>query len=240
MPDTTATQPPVNTAPKRPWYVLGVDFGHSIDHTALALIEADYKPKPTYRLRGLHQVPLDIPYSEVCAALEPRLTEPPLAGRITLALDATGVGTPVIQYFAERLPARLPIYAITITGGNEVTGDHHHPHVPKRDLVSTTRLIFERQRIRIAAGMRHTDTLIEELVAFRRSTTEHGNDTYNATAGRHDDLVIAPSLALWTAEQHQPPDPNKQRIFVPRDRLPTTDDILRARLSSLYGGSYPF
>jgi hypothetical protein len=230
--------PAVDTAttekPRPHWYTLGLDFGQSNDHTALALIEADYLRKPVYRLRGLHRYPLGTPYTDLPALLEPRLNERPLAGRVLLALDATGVGKPVVDLFRERLP-RPPIYAITITAGNDVTGTGMGPHVPKRDLILTSSVIFEQHRIQIAQEMHCAQALVDELQGLRRSITEHGNDTYSAASGEHDDLVLALSLALWTAEHKQPPRPYRRGISVSQRRIPTADDMMAIRLSRLYG-----
>jgi hypothetical protein len=84
--------------------------------------------------------------------------------------------------------------------------------------------------------MRHTDALINELQAYRHSTTEHGNDTYAAAGGEHDDLVIALSLALWTAEHQRPPYPCRRGIFNPNNygRIPTSDEIVFDHWSRLY------
>ena len=76
--------------------------------------------------------------------------------------------------------------------------------------------------------MRDTQKLIDELLDYRRSTTLRGNDTYAAASGKHDDLVLALSLALWTAENRRPParyypPGNPNRLGV---ELPSVDDML--------------
>ena len=205
------------------YYVLGLDLGQTADRTALALLEYDYLQKPIYRLRGLHRFPLATPYTELAGALEHRLTNDPLRGRVNLAIDATGVGAAVTDHFRERLPT-IPLYAITITGGANITGNHQNPHVPKQDLISTTSVILEQRRLHIAENMRETEALIDELAAFRRTMTEHGNTMYGAASGSHDDLVLALSLGLWTAENKYPP---------PRPYQSNINQLLRARLPSI-------
>jgi hypothetical protein len=216
----------------RPYYVLGIDPGQAADPTALALVERDHTAQPTYRLRAVHRFPLNTPYTELPAALEDRLKTPPLADHVALAIDATGVGAPVIDHFRQQLP-RIPLYAITITAGASITGGHKNPHVPKRDLISTTSVILEQRRLRIAENMRDTDALTDELLDYRRTTTDRGNDTYAAAAGSHDDLVLALSLALWAAE-------NKPLPRIPRRykrveaRIPSYEEIALARHRRLY------
>jgi hypothetical protein len=185
-------------------YVLGIDLGQSPDATALALLEYDYIQNPDYRLRGLHRFPRGTPYSDLSDPICEHICHPSLRGRVNLAVDATGAGRPVVDYLRDELYP-TPLFAITITGGNEVTGGHRDPHVPKRDLVGTTSLTLEQRRLQITENMRDTDALLDELLAYRRTISERGNDTYGAASGTHDDLVLALSLALWTAENRRPP-----------------------------------
>jgi len=215
------------------YYVLGLDPGQAADPTALALIELDQVQQPTYRLRGLHRFPLNTPYTELPLALEQRLREPPLANHTSLAIDATGVGAPVIDHFREQLP-QIPLYAITITAGASVTGGHNDPHVPKRDLISITSVILEQRRLRVAENMRDTDALTDELLAYRRTTTDRGNDTYAAAAGSHDDLVLALSLALWTAEHKPLARPYRHYRGLPQGRIPTFEEIAMQGYKRLY------
>jgi hypothetical protein len=210
-----------------PNYVLGLDPGQAHDPTALALVEYDDAEEPIYRIRGLHRFPLNTPYTHLPKAFEPRLGKEPLAKHTNLAVDATGVGAAVVDNFRDQLRA-TPLFAITITSGYTVTGDNRNPHVPKEDLISTTSVLLEQNRLRIAASMRHTQNLVDELIDYRRTTTPRGNETYAAASGKHDDLVLALSLALWTAENRRPPA-RRYRIGNPNRlgvNLPSVDDML--------------
>jgi hypothetical protein len=201
-------------------YVLGVDLGQSPDATALALIEYEHIHEPEYRLRGLHRFPRGTPYNKLTAPIRKRIERPPLKGPISVAVDATGPGRPVVDYLVEELnPARL--FAITITGGHEVNGSGRKLNVPKRDLIATTSLILEQRRLHIAEDMRDTDELIEELLTYRRIISEHGTETFSAPSGGHDDLVLALSLALWLAENRHLPDPDMWTVNVTRGDIPS-------------------
>ena len=181
-------------------YILGIDPGQVSDPTALALVEYD-QPRGTYLVRGLHRLPLGTPYTELPTMLAATLATEPLLGRTAVAIDATGVGRPVIELVRDALPQK--VYGITITSGTTQTGRQMNPGVPKRDLIATTSVVLEQHRMRIAADMRETEQLRDELLAYRRKTNEHGTTSYGAPPGVHDDLVLALSLALWTAE-HRP------------------------------------
>lgn len=222
----------------KPFHLIGIDIGQAHDPTALALIEWD-TPTPkdrVYRLRGLHRLPLGTPYTEIPRILSARLKGEPLRGHVAVALDATGVGAPIVDHFRQHIK-NVSIYALTITAGNTVTGTGKNPHVPKRDLISTSSLIFEQRRIRIAASMRDTQPLRDELLAYRRNISDRGTDTYAAASGSHDDLVLALSLALWTAQHRRLAPPTRYRSqmdYFNSIRLPTTDEWLNAQQRRLW------
>jgi hypothetical protein len=202
-----------------PCYASGIDPGQSVDPTALALVEYDPGRKIVYRLVALHRFPLGTPYTQLPDDLASRVDEQPLRKHTLVAVDATGVGAPVLELFREQLPT-VPVYGITITSGTTVTGKHTNPHVPKHDLIATASVILEQRRLQIAANMTETETLVDELLDYRRTTNERGIDSYAAVAGSHDDLVLALSLALWAAERRPAVLPRGRSTSVPRGRIP--------------------
>jgi hypothetical protein len=203
---------------RQPYYTLGLDLGRSQDPTALALIES-HPGESIFRLRGLHRFPLGTPNTELIALLERRLTTKPLAGRVRLAVDATGIGGAFVDLFHQKLP-QIDLFAITITAGTAVGGDRKNPHVPKYDLIASTSVILETGRLRIANDMRETTTLRDELLSFRSTRTEHGNYTYGARSGQHDDLVLALSLALWLLQHRRLRNPNQRNIAWDKGEIP--------------------
>jgi hypothetical protein len=201
-----------------PYYTIGLDPGKEHDPTALAVIEFDHSTDDL-RLRGLHRFRLGTPYTDLPGLLEHRLSSPPLAGRVRLAIDATGLGAPIVDQFRQQLPA-LDLYAITITAGRNTSGNYRNPHVPKQDLIGGTIVALEQGYLRIAANMRETPTLTDELLTYQQTRTEHDNDTYGAETGHHDDLVLALSLALWLTENRPIGYLNTSNSVVPRGDIP--------------------
>jgi hypothetical protein len=200
-----------------PYYTLGLDLGKRHDPAALALVEDD-RYVDQLRVRGLHRFQLGTAYRDLVAALRPRLSHPPLANRVRIAIDATGVGDAIVELFQEQLP-EIVLYAITITGGGKVTGGTRDPRVPKPDLIAATIVAFEQRDIRIAAEMEATPTLVDELLSFKRSSTEHGHTTYGAESAQHDDLVLALSLAIWLIDNRPSPDPNLPTVSWDRGEI---------------------
>ena len=141
-----------------------------------------------------------------------------LAGRVSLAADATGVGAPVIDMLRPCV-APVPMFALTITGGTAVSHAGRSSSVPKRDLVSAAQVLLQERRLQIAASLPHAETLVSELLAFRVSISASGHDSYAAWRERdHDDLVLAVALAAWLGENRiiapypsSPEDPRAHR-----------------------------
>ena len=122
------------------------------------------------------------------------------ASRSTLVLDATGVGLPVVDVF--KSGGVLPI-AVSITGGLSVRRADQSFHVPKRELIRTTVALLESGHLRCPAGLSHLAEFTEELLNFGvRINRRMGRDSYEARgSAKHDDLVLAVSLACWCAKQ---------------------------------------
>jgi hypothetical protein len=119
-------------------FYVGLDLGQSNDYTALAVVEkvegglGGERNDPDLHLRHLERYPLRTPYPDMVAQVAALVEDPQLRttrldrrlGQMVLdepdlLVDATGVGRPVVDLFRER---GLKYKAITITGGNKVTG----------------------------------------------------------------------------------------------------------------------
>jgi hypothetical protein len=189
------------------YYFAGLDIGQAADYSALAVAERITPPeaKPVYHFRYLERVKLGTSYPEQVAHVKSLMEQPPLKGNVTLALDYTGVGRPVLDMFrAARIPC--PLFGISIHGGEAVTWDEVDKYlvrVPKRDLVAVVQVLLQSERLKIAEALSEAKTLVKELLNFRvkiDSVTAH--DSYSAwREGQHDDLVLAVALACWIAEK---------------------------------------
>jgi hypothetical protein len=122
-------------------------------------------------------------------------------GKPFLAIDATGVGAPVVDLFKrERINAELA--PIQIVGGANVSSEFGMTRVPKRDLVSVIQVGLQNRTLKIAESLDLAETLSRELQNFTVKITDSANDVYGAwREGTHDDLVLAVALAVWKANQ---------------------------------------
>jgi hypothetical protein len=198
----------LNVRRHRPAYFVGLDLGQSQDFSALCVMartgddRANYQFACTY----LHRWKLRTPYPAIVGDTVRLMNKPELQTgpqRPTLAVDATGVGAPVIDLFKlENHSSHLQ--PIQIVGGSNVSRENGVTRVPKRNLVSTVQVYLQSKRLKISSQLELADTLTRELQNFQVKITDAANDTYGAwREGTHDDLVLAASLAMWTGTESQ-------------------------------------
>ena len=181
---------------------MGLDLGQSQDYTALCVAERVDVPtgKARYHLRHLERFRLGTSYPAVVEWVGAMLAGPPLWGCSQLVVDGTGVGAPVVDMFRQK--GLVPI-AITITGGDTVTGDGGNYRVPKRYLVSTMQVLLQAGLLKVAEELPDATVLVQELLNFRvKIDPLTAHDSYGAwREGQHDDLVLATAVACWYGER---------------------------------------
>lgn len=114
-----------------------------------------------------------------------------------LVLDCTGIGASVVRLFE---PLRPELVRVVAAG--EETTDGRTVRVPKRDLVGALAVLFETERLRIAAGLPHAQVLTTELRRFRARVGTAPDAADDWRERDEDDLVLAVALAGWHAERH--------------------------------------
>ena len=193
-------------------FFLGLDLGQRQDHSAIAIIE---KPEPKWSSKGMsndglmvrhvERVPLGTKYPAVVERVREVVSDPQLRGQCELAMDATGVGAPVVDML-RGAGLGCQIAEVTITGGDrESQRGTWCFSVPKRDLMSGLQVVLESGELRIARGLREAGVLVQELVDMRVMVRGTGRVRVGAEGtGEHDDLVIAVALGVWMARRPRP------------------------------------
>lgn len=219
-----------------PPVTIGVDVGQKVDPTAIVVAEQltrgietlPGKNEAFYVVRHMERLPLGTEYpavanrivqivENVLARERPVNTEPP---KITLVVDATGVGAPVIDII--RTPImhmphgggvwrsgsvgglggrRVTLTEATFTHGDRLTGKigGAKMSVGKAYLVSRLQALFQTARLQLPANHREAEALTRELMDYEIKVSEDANDRYGAfKVGTHDDLVTALGLAVLT------------------------------------------
>jgi hypothetical protein len=196
-----------------PEYFLGLDLGQPGDYTALAALEAEEEPDGvrTFGVRHLQRWPLGTSFTLIAADLKALLTRPPrpdpphdappLSGCV-LAVDGTGVGPPVLEFFrGARLPADVRGVFVT-AGRQESRDDSGYCHVPKQSLMATLQVLLESRRLQICPGIPLAAGLAKELSSFGAKGATARTETFEGwREHEQDDLVLAVALAAWIAER---------------------------------------
>jgi len=155
-------------------------------------------------------------YIEMVSSVWKLMQHKDLAQNADLIVDATGVGEPVVDLMRSKDLFPTPII---ITGGGqsrEVYSEFgkvfsssqsgklagarilQEIHVPKDDLVAAGNLLAQRNRIRVAQGVRWAPEMQTQLMHFRGIPTKTGRTKHEADDEEiHDDLVTAYLLLAW-------------------------------------------
>jgi hypothetical protein len=179
-------------------FTVGVDLAQLADFTAVGVVEQQgERPQATYAVRHLERW-RDVPYPEQVRRLQRLLAAPELR-EATLVVDRTGVGVAVVDML--RVAGLRPI-AVSIHGGDTVSGAGDELRVPKRDLVAVVAVLLQAGRLKIAQALPEATLLAAELRNFRVTIDPRtAHDSYAAWREQdHDDLVLATALACWHAE----------------------------------------
>lgn len=187
----------------KPFTTVGLDLGQARDYTALVVNERTIVDGVSHHAtRHIERMALGTSYP----AIVDHVTN--LVGRIErpkqLAIDATGVGRPVVEMF-QQSKLGCKIVPIVITGGESTNRDGATWRVPKRELASIVQVLLQSERLRIAKQLPMAALLTEELLGFKVKISLNGHDSYGAgedwRSAQHDDLVLALAIACWAGER---------------------------------------
>jgi hypothetical protein len=195
-----------------PRYYIGLDLGQAQDHSAIAVVERaevlhpdrdpltwSFRFDSRFHLRHAERIELGSPYPEVVEHVKQLSRRFPLEPKnVTIVVDATGVGAPVVDLL-RRGGLGCPVVPVVITGGDMETSDGVRYRVPKRDLMAGLQVAMQKRRLVAAQGLRSLPALLEELRSMQVKISEGG--TERISGRRHDDLVLALSLAWWRASR---------------------------------------
>jgi hypothetical protein len=145
-----------------------------------------------FRIGYLARLPLHTPYPVVVDAIRRILSN--LPRKTDLIVDFTGVGRGIYDMLVDR---GLNPIGLTMTGGFETHRSGGIVTVPKSTLVSKLVARVHSAELRVHRDLSDWPVLKRELLNFRSGVTPAGQETWNARACEHDDLVIATALALW-------------------------------------------
>lgn len=181
---------------------VGVDIGQRRDPTAVAVLESEPRAAVAGRTdvhhltRHLERLPLNTGYPQVaeriaavCASVVERTGTPP-----ALYLDATGVGTPVVDVL-RGAGVRATVIPVYFTHGDRRAQDGGEVRLGKAWLVSRLQALLQGNRLHLPKTP-EAEACAQELLDYEIKIDQNANDTYGAfRVGAHDDLVTALGLA---------------------------------------------
>lgn len=152
-------------------WVIGADLAKSVDFTVLYIINDYGEPGEVVRFKNI-EWPVQ---EEAIHRLSGRY------GNAVVYVDSSGVGDPVEANLRRR--------------GVPVKGVKTGSTTRKEDLIQGLSIAIEQGWIKLPSRAKYP-WLWTELESYQQEITEHGNVSYHAPEGMHDDGVIALSLAV--------------------------------------------
>jgi hypothetical protein len=177
---------------------VGVDIGQRRDPTAIAVVEQEHRGSETHHMaRHLERLPLGSPYplvAERVAAVVRGVHTATSGEAPTLYVDATGVGTPIVDILrAASVGDLAQLVAVYSTHGDRRKVERGEVKLGKAWLVSRMQALLQSSLLHLP---RTAEALGKELLDYEIRVTEDANDRYGAfRVGAHDDLVRALGLA---------------------------------------------
>ena len=191
-------------------YFVGLDLGQARNYTAMAVLERrwhqgtaqdfiasgtrGYQGEYRFRVVGLDRCSLGTPYPEVVEWVKGRLREYPAELIAAVIVDATGVGSAVLQLL-QRANLGVRLIGVVITGNqavpvgagaNTVAGYYT---VSRTELLTGLQVAVQAKQLTVAMSeCREWEALSRELVLLRME---------GKRAGVQDDLAFGLGLAVW-------------------------------------------
>jgi hypothetical protein len=194
-----------NRAPERlEDYTVGLDLGQLSDPSALALCRRVTYPLqdrlPEYEVPALKRWEIGTPYPRIVQDVVKVVTTGEAAGA-RLAVDATGVGRPVVDMLRQ---TGLTLTACSITSGRGVSVSGSEVHVPKIHLVGLIQSLLGTGRLKVARSDPLSEVLLQECRTFKVKVTAAGNEVFGADwrENAHDDILLALCVGLFVADRY--------------------------------------
>jgi hypothetical protein len=189
---------------------IGLDLGQMQSFAAAAVLRRTPLPERTsagavvcrFDCLAIKRYPLGTSYADIVRHMVEQAQRPELwADRPPrICVDKTGCGAAVLEMLRTALKPfpTLECWGIVITAGKAVTRPGpREVHVAKVELAGAIRQVLEDGRLRVPPRLEFAEALKRELQDFTVRVTDAANETFSASGGGWDDLVIATALPVW-------------------------------------------
>jgi hypothetical protein len=182
-------------------FVVGLSLGQQRDQTAIAVIEETdgnrFEVGHFERWRA-ESIP------ELVASLEaflPALPRKDKLSSVSLAIDATEIGRPVVEMI-RHAKTRANVYSIAVTGGDSDSREGWQIWLPERNLLSNLTLLLQTGKLTIVRDLPLASSLKKDFEGLRAKASTIAEDSRADWRRDQDGLVVAVSLAAWIAEKN--------------------------------------
>jgi hypothetical protein len=150
----------------------------------------------TRTVRHIERFPLNTPYTTLVWKIKDLLANPNIERDHRVAIDATGVGAPLLDFLRHHGVNRN-LFPVSITSGESTAVRHNTHYIPKRDLLTNLQLMLQNRAIKVSTHLPHAPLLRDELANLRRHTGARTELYETEQCGQHDDILMALALAAW-------------------------------------------
>ena len=191
-------------------FIISVDLGFAAEPTALAVVEPAsryfYDPprstninhENTYAVVHLERFSPGTGYPAIVKRVREICTDKARIPEHDLLLNITAVGRPLFQLFRDNKMFARPF--VILNGAAEKWSGPARP-IAKKNLVSTTQIILQSKRLRVAPKLELGKLLFDDLLAFRMNPPKITDPIEAMRENPNDDLVFSVSLACWWGER---------------------------------------
>lgn len=186
-------------------YIMGVDLGRQLDHFAIVVLHRQMvvsdDDDPRHSVVFLSQIELGTPYTEIIEYVAQLVDSHELRGMVNIAVDRTGVGTGVMDFWMNNDILAPITWQITITSGRNIRRDGTSFFVPKADLVASSQILMQTGKILMHPQLPGCGNLLQELYSFSMKVTNLGHKKMEGDKTAHDDLCMALCCACFLSSQ---------------------------------------
>lgn len=176
--------------------IIAGDIGKTNDFAVTALIRGSPTAPRAYHVAGLDRWRGE-KYQHTVQRLVLLAARHPDA---VVAVDAGGVGRPVLDLVRDALPGRK-VFGIVSTGGRNANAGQEagDVNVPKADLIGVLQVLLQAKRLTYSPALALVRELQGEFQRYEGKVTKALNVTYEGV-GAHDDIVSACAIGCWVGE----------------------------------------
>ena len=198
-------------------YLIGCDLAKANDFTSFAVVEMEKVPAindykyhllALDRVRGVDYPIIEGTITDLIEDLDSRGVNK--AGIRThkdgphLCMDASGLGAPIRDYLKAKhiFSARRRFFPVVFVGGeaaryDKTTGNYN---ISKNLMVANFNALMQHKRLDYPPDLAMIELLLNEIAAFKYTQNASGHVSFNAEAGKHDDLICACLIPLAVGE----------------------------------------